>query len=119
MNRVAAYYFSANVRAASQHTFERSNADIRKYVVSWLKHSRESSRSVPGPKPRSVFVTYLFLADAQQPFFGLLNVGLLAGDDDGVGVVVLVGQIDFRLCIVANLSGQKKIKGFNEEITRP
>ena len=31
-----------NVRA----TFR---ADIRKYVVTWLKHSRESNRPIPGP----------------------------------------------------------------------
>ena len=43
--------FHANVRATSQHTVLRNvRAHIRKYVVSWLKHSRESNRPLLGPK---------------------------------------------------------------------
>ena len=33
----------SNVQDTTQYTF-------RAYVVSWLKHSRESNRPVPGPK---------------------------------------------------------------------
>ena len=36
-----------NVRTTSQHTSVR--ADIGKYVVTWLKHSRGSNRPLPGP----------------------------------------------------------------------
>ena len=35
-------------------------ADIRKYVVSWLKHSRESNRSVPGPTVEDKNLSFLF-----------------------------------------------------------
>ena len=47
--RVAAYYFHANVCATTQHTFDNilSLAHVRKYVLTWLEHSRESSRRYP------------------------------------------------------------------------
>ena len=41
-----AYHFHPNVRATSQHTYERSSG---RYAVSWLKHSRESIRTLTGP----------------------------------------------------------------------
>ena len=47
--RVAAYYFHANVRATSQHTFERSCGHSKVKLCRVLKHSRESNRPVPGP----------------------------------------------------------------------
>ena len=46
-----AYYFHANVRATSQHTFERScgRSDV---CVTWLKNSRESNRRYPDQNTR-------------------------------------------------------------------
>ena len=53
--------------------------DIRKYVVSWLKHSRGSIRPVPGPKLGSAlspWVIVFALIDGLQRGFNLENVDL-------------------------------------------
>ena len=44
---VMAYYFHANVWATTQHTFQCPRTNVRKYVATWLEHSRESNRRYP------------------------------------------------------------------------
>ena len=41
--------FALNVWATTQRTSECPHTSVRKYVVSWLEHSRESNRPLPGP----------------------------------------------------------------------
>ena len=41
--------FSTRVFEPRHNILSNVRADIRKLVVSWLKHSRESDRAVPGP----------------------------------------------------------------------
>ena len=57
---VPAYYFHANVWATSQHTFECPHF-VGKYVVTWLEHSRECNRPLPGPLLEDLSIKYAFM----------------------------------------------------------
>ena len=92
-----AYYFQANVRATSQHTFERSCGHSKVCCVVALKHSRESNRPVPGPKPagekvKAAYYVTFFFTRWYVPFLP----ARVTVDDNG-GVVGIGMQTSIRL----------------------